>query len=241
MQATQTPKMGDNRTGCARAPERCEDMLSGNEEFAPAPNLDGDPIAQLRIEYAAEAEPLGSLPPPASMKQVGKTVMGKVKGGSPSVFIDKLGARLAFERAGTRLYQALISKYDAFGSFDGGPTRTELEAIMAQEHAHFTMLKQAMEELGGDPTAMTPSADIEDTASNGVRALLVDPRVNLAQSLEAILVAELVDNDCWDGLVDLATKAGEDELATRFAGAREEEREHLVKVRAWLAAFRAAA
>lgn len=239
MQGTDAPKMGDNRTGTARARERTEEMVSGNSEFAPLPNFDDGPIAELRREYSAESEPLGSMPPPASLKQVGKTVMGKMKGGSPSLFVDKIGARLAFERAGVRLYQALLSKHDAFGSYEGGPTREALENIMEEEHAHFLLLRDAMESLGSDPTAVTPSADIEDTASNGIRALLVDPRVNLAQSLEAILIAELADNDCWDGLVELAAQAGEDDLVARFSAARDQEREHLVMVRSWLSAFRA--
>jgi rubrerythrin len=239
MQATQAPKMGDNRTGCARARERCEEMLSGNVEFAPPPNEDDGMIAELRVEYATEAEPVGSLPPPASLKQVGKALIGKVKGASPSVFIDKVGARLAFERTGVRLYEALLSKYDAFGSFDGGPHRSRLHEIMEQEHGHFALLAQAMEDLGGDPTAITPAADIEDAASSGLRMLLVDPRINLVQSLEAILIAELVDNDSWDGLIELAAQAGEDDLVVRFAEAREHERQHLTDVRRWLAAFRA--
>ena len=239
MEATHSPKMGDNRTGTARARERCEEMLSGASEFAPMPSVDGSAIAELRREYSAEAEPLGSLPPPASLKQVGKTVMGKIKGASPSLFIDKIGARLAFERGGVRLYQALLSKHDAFGSFEGGPTRAALENIMEQEHAHFLLLKDAMEGLGGDPTAVTPSAEIEDTAGNGLRVLLVDARVNLVQSLEAILIAELTDNDCWDALVELANHAGEDDFAARFTAARDQEREHLRSVRSWLSAYRA--
>lgn len=238
MHATHAPKMGDNRTGTARARERCEEMVSGESEFAPPPNVDDAPIAELRKEYAAEAEPLGSLPPPASLKQLGKSVIGKVKGTSPSLLVDKIGARLSFERAGVRLYQALLSKHDAFGSYEGGPPRAALEHIMEEEHAHFLLLREAVAELGGDPTAVTPSAEIEDTASSGLRALLVDPRVNLAQSLEAILIAELADNDCWDALVDLASQAGEDALAARFGAARDEERAHLLAVRSWLAAFR---
>ena len=46
-----------------------------------------------------------------------------LKGGPPTQFLDKLGERLAFERTGVRLYEALISKHEALGSFAGGPDR----------------------------------------------------------------------------------------------------------------------
>ena len=51
--------------------------------------------------------------------------------------MDKLGERLAFERAGTRLYEALVSKYDAYGSFTGGPSRDDLEHVMQEEYRRY--------------------------------------------------------------------------------------------------------
>ena len=161
------PIMGDNRTGTARAPTRCEEMLSGNLEFAPPPSIDDTPITEVRIEYATESIPLGTVPPPASVKQVGKSVVAKLKGTSPTVFVDKLGARLAFERNGVRLYQALVSKFDAYGSFDGGPARAELVVILEQEQEHFALLKRAMEKLGGDPDRADPFRGCRGGARNG--------------------------------------------------------------------------
>lgn len=58
--------------------------------------------------------------------------------------------------------------------------------------------------------------------------------MNLKQSLEAILVAELVDNDCWTTLIELARAGGHKALAERFEGALAEEAVHLVNVRAWV-------
>jgi hypothetical protein len=43
------------------------------------------------------------------------------------LLVDKLGERLAFERSGTRLYETLLSKFDSYGPFEGGPERAELE------------------------------------------------------------------------------------------------------------------
>ena len=135
-----------------------------------------------------------------------------VPGQDPVLLLDKLGERIAFERAGTRLYDALLSKHDAGRTFRGAPSRAELQHIRDQEHEHFLMLVDAMERLGGDPTAVTPSADVQATASKGLPAVLADPRTDLLQCLEAILVAELVDNDCWTALMELAENAGETDL-----------------------------
>jgi hypothetical protein len=66
--------------------------------------------------------------------------------------------------------------------------------------------------------------------------VLSDPRTNLLQSLEAVLVAELSDNDCWVALEELARHAGQDDLARMCVEAIGHEREHLHDVRTWLAA-----
>ena len=66
--------------------------------------------------------------------------------------------------------------------------------------------------------------------------MIVDPRTTLLQSLEAILIAELADNACWEALIALAQQAGEDALVQPFEQALVTEQEHLRKVRTWLAA-----
>jgi len=227
---------GRNRTGIAVAPQRSREMLTGLEEFLPTSPGSAQEIAQVRIAYAQQAEPLGSVPLPASLTDKLQTTVKDVMGAHPMLLMDKLGERLAFERTGTRLYEALISKYDAFGSFTGGPTRDDLEHVLQEEHRHFTLLQAAIEQLGGDPTAVTPSADIHATAAHGIKMVIVDPRTTLLQSLEAILVTELADNACWEALIELAQGAGEDGLVEPFRQARVTEQEHLEKVQAWLAA-----
>jgi hypothetical protein len=220
----------------AAAPQRSQEMLTGMDEFPPTSQGSAEDVARVRIAYAKMAEPLGSVPLPAGFKDKMQTAVKAVEGESPMLFMDKLGERLAFERSGTRLYEALVSKYDAFGSFAGGPSREDLEHVLQQEYRHFTMLQSAIEQLGGDPTAVTPSANLSATAAHGIQMVIVDPRTTLLQSLEAILVAELADNACWEALVELAQGAGEDALVQQFQLARMTEQEHLQKVRAWLAA-----
>ena len=89
--------------------------------------------------------------------------------------------------------------------------------------------------IGGDPTELTRSANVQLTASHGVNMVLTDPRVNFIESLEAILVAELADNECWRTLADLARLADQPDLAEQCEGALLTEQEHLEKVRRWLA------
>jgi hypothetical protein len=88
--------------------------------------------------------------------------------------------------------------------------------VRDEEHEHFVMLGEAIRQLGGDPTVVTPSANLQATASKGLCAVLADPRTDVLQCLEALLTAELVDNDCWPALIELVENAGEEDLAARF-------------------------
>ncbi|MDB4975315.1 MAG: hypothetical protein JWN48_3656 [Myxococcaceae bacterium] len=229
--------LGMNRTGVATSPKLTAEMLKGQEEFAP--DLVGDErgIATTRSNKAREWDAtLGSVPPPLTPKGMVKAGLTALKGESPTLLIDKLGARLGFERSGVRLYEAVLSKFDAYGSFSGGPSRADIESILQDEFSHFRLLMDALVELGADPTVMTPSADLEATITQGSFAVLVDARTNLAQSLEATLAIELIDNDCWTHLIALAEDAGQRELGERFRQALVQEERHLREVRRWLAA-----
>lgn len=208
-----------NLTGTAMAPDRCAEMVTATQEFPPSSPGDARSVATVRVMYAQEdptLRPESPLP-------------------APFVLLDKLGERLAFERAGVRLYQALVSKHEAYGTFPGGPSREDLEHVLTEEQAHFDLLTEAIEQFGGDPTELTRSANIQLSASHGVAMVLADPRVTFLESLEAILVAELADNECWQTLGDLARLAEQSELAELCEGALLTEREHLEKVRRWLA------
>lgn len=259
MQPTTT---GQNRTGAALHPKDVDLMLDAVDELSPQVPISTAPIDAERLKYIAEADSLGSIPPPASMlKGSMKKGMAVIKGISPSLFMDKIGERIAFERTGTRLYDALISKYmtlaevggeelpalDSIAMEDddgepivmsGGETPLEtLRRIRSEEHGHFLMLCGVMDELGGDPTAQTPCADATATATMGIMQVVTDPRTTLAQCLNAMMVAELADTASWDLLSDLATRAGQTELADRFTEALVAEEQHLVAVRAWLRAL----
>ena len=232
----QNATAGTNLTGLVAAPQRSQEMLTGTEEFPPSSEGSAEDLALVRIAYAKEVEPLGSMLPLVHGKGKGKSAVKAVKGEQLLLFMDKLGERLAFERTGTRLYEALVSKHDAFGSFTGGPSREALEHIRQEEYQHFTLLQSVIEQLDGDPTAVTPSANLHATAAHGIQMVIVDPRTTLLQSLEAILIAELADNACWGALIELAQETGKDTFVQQFQEALRNEQNHLDKVQAWLAA-----
>jgi rubrerythrin len=228
-------------------------------ELSPPTDIDMSGSEAFHVNYILEAESVGSIPPPPTIKGMAKSGISLLKGANPGIFMDKIGERIAFERGGTRLYEALITKYNALadgksdtlvpaeealtaqggdaeiGAVAGESALQTLERIRAEELQHFQMLVQVMEQLGGDPTAQTPCADVSATASMGLIQVLTDPRTTLAQSLNAILTAELTDNAGWELLAQLAEEAGESELTGKFLGALSQEQEHLQIIKAWLA------
>jgi ferritin-like protein len=226
---------GLNRTGLQTSPEDAKALLSGVQQ--PPERMPGDrlELAQIRLSYIRDADVIGTVPPPGSMKGLLTTAKEMLKGNKPTVFIDKLGERLAFERSGVRLYDALITKFDGLEPWDGGPSRGELEEIRTEELAHFELVHDAIERLGADPTAMTPSADLVGVMSGGVLKVIVDPRTTLPEALQAMLVAERADIDGWSLLIELAEGAGQDGLAEQFRHAHGREERHAAKVKGWVA------
>jgi hypothetical protein len=220
-------RAGANRTGLAFAAER-RGMLDVPPELGPTSRGTADQIAAVRIRYAREGGPPGTMPaqPHLTVDQL--------------MLLDLLGARLAFERGGVRLYDALIAKHDAFEGFNGGPERRDLVHIRDEEHSHMRMLDGLIAELGGDPTVVTPCANRELVSSKGIFDVLVDPRMSLLDGLESIVIAELADHEEWIGLVDIARELGRDDLVRDFVAAQSTEDEHLTKVRSWIAAGRVA-
>jgi hypothetical protein len=230
---------GLNRTGIQTSPI---DSRSTERGAAASPPTSGGgelALAKVRLEQAEASEPVGSMPPPATIKGVAKTAATMWKGQSPTLLLNKLGERLAFERTGVRLYEALIDKLPAFAG-DGaatGPSVADLRSIQEDELRHVDVVRRAIEALGGDPTAMTPAADLAGVAGMGLLQVVCDPRTQVADSLQALLAAELVDNDGWELLIQLARALGQEQMAVSFAHAGDQERLHLLRVRAWLAAI----
>jgi|GraSoiStandDraft_4_1057263.scaffolds.fasta_scaffold260686_2 ferritin-like metal-binding protein YciE len=226
---------GMNKTGAQMAPLGTPDIERFARERADGEGETNGSYEQVHQTYMQEADRIGSVPVPATMKGMATTAISAMTGKKPAVFLDKLGERLAYERTGVRLYQALILKCTAAHADTGGmnPDLGALNAIRNDEEAHFNLLSNAIKTLGGDPTAMTPCADISGVMGMGFLQVVTDPRTTVSQALNAMLAVELADNASWELLIQLAQRAGHDDMARDFTSALEAERRHLELVTQW--------
>jgi len=222
--------MNGNRTGIQTAPELAEELIEGAKGAPPSSEGGIEDIAEYRGEYITEGYPIGSMP----MLPVSEEAEADEEEVGMAVLLDKLSERLAFERMGTRLYEALLNKVEMLGESEPGPTLEDIEHIGSEELEHFLLLNRTIEDLGGDPTVQSPCADVAGVASMGIMQVLTDPRTSLPQCLQAILTAELTDNAGWELLIKLADNLGHDEMKAEFEEAFAHEEEHLQNVRAWL-------
>jgi ferritin-like metal-binding protein YciE len=209
--STDATDIGRNRTGVQTSPQLSKEM---NDLVQPvsAETADATPLNGVRLLYIREADPLGSV---------------------PQAFIDKLAERLAYERSGTRLYDAVIAKFMAHeGELQNGSLQ-EVTEIRNEEASHAALIRTCLEQLGADPTAQTPSADLVGVATAGFLQAAADPRTTLAQTLQVALAAELVDVASWETLISMAEQMGQDGMVERFRHALDHETEHLAKVRGW--------
>ena len=206
-----------NQSGMLTAEDGGEKMMENTALTKPARG-DETNLAKIRLDYAKDAEPVGTIPEPTPP-------------GIAAMLMDKLGERMAFERSGTRLYDALLVK--CAGDRSKTIPAKEIKHIRDEEAMHFALIGAAIQSLGGDPTAQTPSADVAGVEGMGLMQVLNDPKTTVAQALHAILVAEMTDNAAWDELIELTGQVGNDDLVARFSKARDNEQEHLEKVQGW--------
>lgn len=239
----QPTSLGPNMTGATLAPAALAAMTQATDELTPFDEIDTSAMESQRLAYIDESDAVGSIPIPTTLKGVAKSGLSKLKGKHPGVFLDKLGERLAYERTGVRLYDALILKYASAAQLQEAellpPVELEsaeqlLYRIRNEELEHFQLLSQAIVKMGGDPTSQTPCADVTALASSGFMQVLNDPRTTLAQCLNAMLAVELADNAGWELLASLADDMGEADLSGQFLGALAQEQEHLFIVKQWL-------
>jgi rubrerythrin len=231
--ALHTEHIGMNRTGIQMSPIDSKAMQNVDPSMIGADGGDESALADIRNDYIANADALGSVPLPGTVTGAMNMGFQMLKGDSPHILLDKLGERLAFERTGTRLYDALITKCDVMLAGDISMTIHDLQQIRADEARHFMLIADAITTLGGDPTSQTPSADLAGVESMGLVQVLNDPRTSIAQSLHAIMTAELSDKAGWETLVALADEHDLTEMVDDFTNALNQEREHLALVQTW--------
>lgn len=226
---------GMNRTGIDMSPIDTKELISAARAARPTSEGDEQTLAAYRSRYIQEAEPIGTVPVPGTLEGLAQTVMQKLTGKKPEVLIDKLGERLAFERTGTRLYDAFLTKCEMRTEEAGSLPLDQLRIFRDEEARHFALIWDVMRDLGADPTAQTPCADTSGVASMGLLQVITDPRTSVDQSLHAIHIAELADHDGWELLITLTTEMGLDDLAGQFRQAYAEEQRHLQTIRGLMA------
>jgi len=230
MKSTGAQQAMGNRTGMQTSPELAEELMEGVAGATPSSVGGAEVIAESRSEYISEGFPLGSMP----LMPVSEEADADEDQTAMAVLLDKLSERLAFERMGVRLYEALFNKCQALGESTPGPSLEDIRHIGAEELDHFLMLNETITDLGGDPTVESPSADIAAVASIGILQVLTDPRSSVPQCLQAMLTAELTDNAGWEMLIELTGTLGYDDMRERFETALGNEEEHLQNVRNWV-------
>ena len=226
--------LGRNRTGLKASPIDAVELqeMHGYQLDVGRPPVT---VEAFRASYMSD-ETVGSIPPPTSVKGIVGATAQALTGHRMHVLLDKIAERLAFERSGVRLYDAALLKIGQLDRLPDGMSMDALQQIRDEEAAHFSLLAETIERLGGDSTAMTPCADVTGVQGMGLLQAMNDPRATLAQALQTLLAAELIDNASWELLIELAEGFGRDEIANEFRHALAAEQRHETLVRAWLAA-----
>ena len=227
--------IGLNRTGVQMSPIDMQTLIDAARSAKPTSAGDETTLAEFRASYFENAEPNGTVPLPGTLKGASKSGLQKLKGKKPEVLIDKLGERLAFERTGTRLYEAFLSKCEIRPDEVPGLPIEELRQFQDEEEQHFSLVAETLLSLGADPTAVTPSADATSVAGMGWVQVVCDPATSVAQSMQVIQIAELADYDGWELLIKLTDELGMDEITDKFRQAWSEEEHHLERIRELMA------
>ena len=233
----QTTELGANKTGIDMSPIDSKKMIEGSEKYTDD-LMSGteETVNSFEQFYLENADPLGSVPMPGTMKGMMKSTVKMMTGHHPQVFINKLGERLAYERSGVRIYEKLIIKCK-YASMNGMSEMKipidRLTEFRNQELEHFELLNDCVKQLGADPTAQTPDADASGVAASGLMKVIMDQRTSVSQSLQAMLAIELADNAAWELLIKLADDMGLTDMAEKFERALAQENLHLEQVREW--------
>src|ERR1041384_2560841 len=115
--------MTGNRTGMQTSPELAEELIEGANSATPSSDGGVEEMAEYRGEDIAEGFPIGWRP----MMPVDEEGEADEEDAGMAVFLDKLSERLAFERTGVRLYEALLNKCETLGETTPGPTLEDIE------------------------------------------------------------------------------------------------------------------
>jgi bacterioferritin (cytochrome b1) len=147
-----------------------------------------------------------------------------------SKVIDVLNERLAFERAGVKLYDRILEVMRGRSDENVARMLSEMEQHRAEEKEHEEWLEEQIRALGGDAHGETEKSRLVTRESKGIEEVVMSD-AELPHLFHALLAAELVDNAGWDLLVQLADEAGDRSAKRQFKKRLHEEEDHLLFIR----------
>jgi bacterioferritin (cytochrome b1) len=174
------------------------------------------------------------------LRQRGDACPPAARGGNPmaslsdsadrSKVIDLLNERLAFERAGVKLYDRVLEVLRASGDANEQQMLDEMQQHRDEEKEHEEWLEEQIRNLGGDAHSETEHSRLITRESKGIEEVVMS-EAQLPHLFHALLAAELVDNAGWDLLAQLAGDAGDHGAKREFKKRLHEEEDHLLFVR----------
>lgn len=150
--------------------------------------------------------------------------------------IDLLNERLVFERAGVKLYDAIVQNMQKSKNPEVGRMLPTMKEHRGHEKEHEEWLEEQIRSLGGDAHGHTEMGDLITVESAGIERVVTTDQ-DLVHQLHGLLTAELVDNAGWELLLELADEAGDDAARREMRKRAHHEEEHLIFVRRAIVAF----
>ncbi len=144
--------------------------------------------------------------------------------------IDALNERLAFERAGVKLYDRVLEVMRQSQDKNFERMLDEMRKYRVEEKEHEEWLEEQIRFLGGDAHSETDKSRLVTRESKGIEEVVMSD-AELPHLFHALLAAELVDNAGWDLLVQIADEAGDSGAKREFKKRLHEEEDHLVFIR----------
>jgi bacterioferritin (cytochrome b1) len=142
--------------------------------------------------------------------------------------IDLLAERLAFERAGVKLYDTLLSRLRRDPALQALVDKVQQHRDEEKEHEEW--LEAQIRALGGDVHTPTEYSILVQTESEGVERV-IRRDASISHDFHALLTAELADHAGWDLLVQIADELDDADAKKQFDKRLQEEEKHLLFVR----------
>jgi bacterioferritin (cytochrome b1) len=157
--------------------------------------------------------------------------MEKLTRNNPEKLIDLLCERLTFERAGVRLYDAVIAKLEVTNDIELHRVLYAMHHYREEEKEHEEWLEAQIRALGGDAHTATDLARLVEKEAQGIESVILNGDNDPSHLFHALLAAELSDNAGWELLVALADEAGDRDAKRQFKKRLKQEEHHLGFVR----------